>query len=198
LGIPDASENLKACGAVRVTERHELAEQASLRVRHTQEFAQQSFTVSLGVVLMPTDDGRDVVFNPFIWQGDAELSRAALRAEDSRAREAVGALIEEVAARPGLPQVHVTSTSPAWVDSAVSQGLVQRTVVETSKKGEQAFLFTPHLARDPFGVSSGDPSGHVRLLVGADDLRDDLREPSASRSREIRRGHDCLRRGGRR
>lgn len=114
-----------------------------------------------------TDDGREVVFNPFIWQGDTELSRAALRAEDSRARKEVGALIEEVAAQPGLPQAHVTSTSREWVDFAVSQGLVQRTVVETSRKDEQASLFTPHFGRDPFGTTSGDPSGHVRQLVGS-------------------------------
>jgi hypothetical protein len=90
-----------------------------------------------------------------------------LRIEDSRAQKEVGALMEEVAARPGLPQAHAKSTSREWVDFAVSQGLVQRTVVETSRKEEQAFLFTPHLARDPFGATSGDPSGHLRQLVGS-------------------------------
>ncbi|MBI1379236.1 MAG: hypothetical protein GC157_17420 [Frankiales bacterium] len=53
------------------------------------------------------------------------------------------------------------------MDFAVSQGLIQRTVVATSNGTERRFLFTPHLGRDPFGVPSGDPSGHVRQLVGS-------------------------------
>jgi len=35
----------------------------------------------------------------------------------------VGALIEEVAALPGMPEKHVQSTEKKWVDFAVSQGL---------------------------------------------------------------------------
>jgi hypothetical protein len=119
------------------------------------------------VRIAKTDEGREVVFNPFIWQGDPALLAAALRAEDAGAHREIGALIEEIAARPTLPQDHVTSTEPKWVDFAVSQGLIQRTVVETSTGQNRAFLFSPHLARDPFGVTSGDPSGHVRQLVGS-------------------------------
>ena len=37
------------------------------------------------VRIVPGDDNREVVFNPFIWQGDIELSKAALRVEDARA-----------------------------------------------------------------------------------------------------------------
>ena len=39
--------------------------------------------------------------------------------------------------------------------------------LETSEGREQGFLFTPHLARDPFGTTSGDASGQVRQLVGS-------------------------------
>ncbi len=113
------------------------------------------------------DDGRTVLFNPNIWVGDGDVARAALKAEDARANVEVGALIEEVAEAPGLPEAHVKSTEPRWVDFAVSQGLVQRSVVQTSSGDEQRFLFTPHLGRDAFGVASGDPSGHVRQLVGS-------------------------------
>jgi hypothetical protein len=46
-------------------------------------------------------------------------------------------------------------------------GLLQRSVVQTSGGDEQRFLFSPHLGRDPFGTVAGDPSGHVRQLVGS-------------------------------
>lgn len=114
-----------------------------------------------------SDDGREVVFNPNVWQGEAEMVKAALRTEDAGAQQNVGALIEEVAARPGLPEEHVQSTEQRWVDFAVALGLIQRSVVQTTEDRERAFLFTPHVARDPFGVAVGDPSGHVRQLVGS-------------------------------
>ena len=107
------------------------------------------------------------MFNPNIWTGDPALSKAALRAEDARANKEVGALIEEVAALPGIPEKHVQSTEKKWVDFAVSQGLVERSVVQTSTGGEEGFLFAPHLKRDAFGVASSDPSGHVRQMVGS-------------------------------
>lgn len=113
------------------------------------------------------DDGREVAFNPFIWQGEEEIVAAALRTEDARARQEIGALIEEIADRPGMPQDHVTATEPRWIEFAVAQGLVQRSLVITESGEERAFLFTPHLSRDPFGASAGDPSGHVRQLVGS-------------------------------
>jgi hypothetical protein len=40
-------------------------------------------------------------------------------------------------------------------------------VIQTSEGREQGFLFTPHLARDPFGMTGGDASGQVRQLVGS-------------------------------
>lgn len=110
---------------------------------------------------------RPVVFNPNIWAGDPDLSKAALRAEDARANKEVGALIEEVSAMPGLPEKSVQSTEKKWVDFSVSQGLVERSVIQTSNGGEEGFLFTPHLKRDVFGVGASDPSGHVRQMVGS-------------------------------
>ena len=115
-----------------------------------------------------SDDGRAVVFNPNVWAGgDDELTRAALRAEDAGAQAHVGALLEEVAHSPGIPEAHVTSTEQRWIDFAVSMGLVQRSVVQTSGGDEKRFLFSPHLGRDPFGTEASDPSGHVRQLVGS-------------------------------
>lgn len=115
-----------------------------------------------------SDDGRAVVFNPNVWvAGDAELTNAALRAEDAGARTHVGMLLEEVSRSPGIPEAHVTSTEQRWIDFAVRMGLIQRSVVQTSGGDEQRFLFSPHLGRDPFGTTAGDPSGHVRQLVGS-------------------------------
>ncbi len=115
-----------------------------------------------------SDDGRTVVFNPNVWtSGDDELAKAALRAEDAGARAHVGALLEEVSQSPGIPEAHITSTEKRWIDFAVSMGLIQRSVVQTSNGDEQRFLFSPHLGRDPFGTTSNDPSGHVRQLVGS-------------------------------
>lgn len=113
------------------------------------------------------DDGREVVFNPNVWTQGEAVTKAALRAADARATGEVSALLEEVAASPGLPDSRVTSTERKWIDFAVSQGLVQRSVVQTSEGVEQGFLFTPHLARDPFGGTAGDASGQVRQLVGS-------------------------------
>lgn len=110
---------------------------------------------------------RPVVFNPNIWSNDEEAATAALRAQDARASSEIGALLEEIALSPGIPQKHVKSTSERWIDFAVSQGLVERSVVQTSDGSEEAFLFSPHLKRDAFGKSPSDPSGHVRQLVGS-------------------------------
>ncbi|MET8312400.1 hypothetical protein [Micromonospora sp. NPDC005173] len=113
------------------------------------------------------DDGRDVLYNPNVWtQGDG-IAQAALKAADARATGEVTALLEELASNPGMPEAHVKSTEPKWVAFAVSQGLVQRSVIQTSEGLEQGFLFTPHLGRDPFGSSAGDASGQVRQLVGS-------------------------------
>lgn len=113
------------------------------------------------------DDGRTVCYNPNIWiQGD-QIAQAALRAADARATREITALLEELAANPGIPQAHVTSTEVKWIDFAISQGLVQRSVIQTSEGIEQGFLFTPHLSRDPFGGTVGDASGQVRQLVGS-------------------------------
>jgi len=114
-----------------------------------------------------SEDGREVAFNPNVWVGEAEVVAAALRVEDARVRAEVGALMEEVASRPGLPESHVQSTKKKWIDFAVAQGLIQRSLVVTTEGRQQAFLFSPHLGRDPFGVTRGDPSGHVRQLVGS-------------------------------
>ncbi|GIH51240.1 hypothetical protein SAMN05421833_125111 [Microbispora rosea] len=113
------------------------------------------------------DDGRTAVFNPNIWVGNEKVAAAALKTEDARVRTEVGALLEEVGASPGLPEAHVTSTEQRWVDFAVGVGLIERTVVQTANGAEQRFLFAPHMGRDPFGVAHGDPSGHVRQLVGS-------------------------------
>ncbi|WP_200939166.1 hypothetical protein [Modestobacter sp. Leaf380] len=112
-------------------------------------------------------DGRDVVYNPNVWvQGDS-VAEAALRAADARATAEITGLMQEVAQQPGLPESHVQSTETKWVHFAISQGLVQRSVIQTSDGHEQGFLFTPHLARDPFGGTAGDASGQVRQLVGS-------------------------------
>ena len=105
----------------------------------------------------------------------------------------MGALLEELIAAPGMPEIQVTSTEQKWVDFAVSQGLVQRAVVQTSEDDERRFLFPPHLGRDPFGVQPGDVSGHVRQLVGsmiytATFPRYKLRDPSQFVSALIRDG----------
>lgn len=56
---------------------------------------------------------------------------------------------------------------PKWITFAVAQGLVQRSVIQTSSGEERSFLFTPHLNRGPFGATAGDASGQVRQLVGS-------------------------------
>jgi len=110
---------------------------------------------------------RPVVFNPNIWTNDQQAATAALRAQDARASKEVGALLDEIAALPGIPEQQVTSTEQRWVDFAVSQGLVERSVVQTSDGAEAGFLFSPHLKRNAFGTEATDPSGHVRQLVGS-------------------------------
>jgi hypothetical protein len=114
-----------------------------------------------------TDSEREVVFNPNVWtQGDG-IAQTVLRAADAGATAEIGALLQELAASPGLPEAHVSSVEPKWVKFAITQGLIQRSVIQTSDGSEQGFLFTPHLARDPFGGTAGDASGHVRQLVGS-------------------------------
>ncbi len=157
---------------IRATSRQPLTVTAALEAASADgdEVAEQALRHLVAINLVrriELEVDRPVVFNPNIWTGDPALSKAALRAEDARANKEVGALIDEVAALPGLPEKHVQSTEKKWVDFAVSQGLVERSVVQTSTGGEEGFLFSPHLKRDAFGVASSDPSGHVRQMVGS-------------------------------
>jgi hypothetical protein len=115
-----------------------------------------------------SDDGTGVIYNPNVWSADTDYSATALRAEDGRVRAALTGLIEEVSASAGLPEDKVTSTEPKWVDFAVAQGLILRSVVQTTEGAECAFLFTPHMGRNAFEAPTGaDPSGHVRQLIGS-------------------------------
>jgi hypothetical protein len=162
-----------ALALLRATSLQPLEESAALEA--ASEFGDQAagealrHLISIQLVRQArSDDGRTVVFNPNVWVGgDGELTRATLRAEDAGARAHVGALLEEVMQSPGIPEAHVTSTNQQWIDFAVSMGLVQRSVVQTSGGDEQRFLFSPHLGRDPFGLAADDPSGHVRQMVGS-------------------------------
>lgn len=113
-----------------------------------------------------TDSGR-VLYNPNVWTQGDEIAKAAIRTADAKATSEVRALLEELAEQPGLPEANVKSTEPRWINFAVAQGLIQRSVIQTSEGDEQGFLFTPHLLRDPFGGTAGDASGQVRQLVGS-------------------------------
>lgn len=157
---------------IRATSRQPLAVEAATQV--VSHWGEQVAEEALGHLesinllrRVEREVDRPVVFNPNIWTNDQQVAAAALRAEDARANAEVGALLEEVAALPGIPEKHVKSTEQRWIDFAVSQGLVERSVVQTSDGSEEGFLFSPHLKRDPFGVASSDPSGHVRQLVGS-------------------------------
>jgi hypothetical protein len=161
-----------ALGILRATTRQPLEREAALEA--ASEFGEQAadealrHLTTLNLVRQVTgDDGRVAVFNPNIWVGDAEVTAAALRTEDARVRTEVGALLEEVAASPGIPEAHIKATEQRWIDFAVAQGLVQRSVVQTSDNQEQRFLFSPHLGRNAFGANAADASGHVRQLVGS-------------------------------
>lgn len=161
-----------ALDLMRATTRQPLTVTAAIGVAsaHGEQAAEEALRHLVAIDLVrriELEVDRPVVFNPNIWTGGPALAKAALRAEDARANKEVGALIEEVAASPGIPEKHVKSTEKKWIDFAVSQGLVERSVVQTSTGGEEGFLFAPHLKRDAFGVASSDPSGHVRQMVGS-------------------------------
>ncbi|BBX94143.1 hypothetical protein H5U98_22790 [Mycolicibacterium boenickei] len=124
--------------------------------------------IAVGLVRrVRTEDGRDVVYNPNVWAQGDQIAQAALAAADARSTVELRGLLEELAENPGLPEAHVTSTEPKWINFAIAQGLVQRSFIQTSEGIEQGFLFTPHLGRDPFGGTAGDASGQVRQLVGS-------------------------------
>lgn len=113
-------------------------------------------------------DDNVVLFNPNVWAADHDYSAAALRAEDGDVRAALTGLLEEVSASAGLPELRVTSCEKKWVDYAVAQGLLQRSIVTTTDGVERAFLFAPHMGKAAFEAPTGvDPSGHVRQLIGS-------------------------------
>ena len=152
------SEALQTAATAEGVQGHDEAAEAAVRhLTHT------------GLVRrVNSEDGREVLYNPNVWtQSEQAVAEAALRAADARATNEVRDLLEEVALNPGLPESHVKATEQRWVDFAVSQNLVQRSVIQTSEGSEKGFLFTPHLRRDPFGGTAGDASGHVRQLVGS-------------------------------
>jgi hypothetical protein len=166
-----AALSLLRATLVQPLERTAAAEAAMASGTVTDEDASEALAVlvNVGLVREVTDEGsgRVVVFNPNIWVGDELVTSAALKTEDAKVRTEVGALIEEIAMQQGMPQALVQSTAPRWIDFAVAQGLVQRSVVQTNDGTEQSFLFTPHLSRDPFTGATRDASGHVRQLVGS-------------------------------
>lgn len=156
---------------IRVTSRQPLPVDSAVEAVNQDE---EATTTALGhleavnlVRRIEHEVDRPVVFNPNIWTNDQQAASAALRAQDARASTEVGALLEEIAVSPGIPEKHVTSTEQRWIDFAVSQGLVERSIVQTSDGSEEGFLFSPHLKRDAFGTAPTDPSGHVRQLVGS-------------------------------
>jgi hypothetical protein len=115
-----------------------------------------------------SDDGDIILFNPNVWAADREYAEAALRAEDGRVRDALSGLMEEVAATAGLPEAEVQSCEPIWINYAVSQGLLLRSLVATGRGQERSFLFAPHMGRSAFHEPTGsDPTGHVRQLIGS-------------------------------
>jgi hypothetical protein len=186
--MPDAVQ-LAALEILRATSHQPLERDAAIEAasRHGEEAAVEALRHLSAINLVRgvrADDGRTAVFNPNIWVGDSEVTQAALRTEDARVRKEVGALLEEVIIYPGIPESSVTSTEQKWIDFAVSQGLIERSVVSTSEGDEKRFLFSPHLYRDPFGGPRRDTSGHVRQLVGsmiyaATFARYKLRNPAA-------------------
>lgn len=157
---------------IRATSRQPLPVDAAIQA--AEEWGEEAATSALGhleavnlVRRIEHEVDRPVVFNPNIWTNDQQAATAALRAQDARASSEVGDLLEEIAVSPGIPEKHVTSTEQRWIDFAVSQGLVERSIVQTSDGTEEGFLFSPHLKRDAFGADLTDPSGHVRQLVGS-------------------------------
>jgi hypothetical protein len=113
-------------------------------------------------------DGTKVYFNPNVWAADQDYTDAALRAEDGVVRDALTGLLEEVSQSAGLPESDVTSAEDKWVNYAVAQGLLLRSLVKTQYGVEQAFLFSPHMGRSAFEQPTGvDPTGHVRQLLGS-------------------------------
>ncbi|MEU0315120.1 hypothetical protein [Nocardioides sp. NPDC006273] len=183
---------------LRATSLQPLTEEAAKQAGsvHGDEAASQAIEHLAAVGLLRRIDrevDRPVLFNPNIWTNDEQVVTAALRADDARASAEVGALLEEVSGLPGIPEKHVTSTEKKWIDFAVSQGLVDRSIVQTSDGVEEGFLFSPHLKNDPFGAGRNDPSGHVRQLVGsmiyaATFATWKLHNPSAFLSKLIRDG----------
>lgn len=161
-----------ALDILRATTRQPLETEAALQsaAAYGDEAAETALRHLINIRLvsqMTAADGRSAVFNPNIWTDDAAVTEAALRTEDARLRQEIGALIEEIQRAPGIPEAHVTSTEMKWIDFAVSQGLVQRSVVGTDDGTEQRFLFTPHLVKDAFGTKLHDVSGNIRQLVGS-------------------------------
>ena len=144
--------------------------------------------------IVTTEDGSVVVFNPNIWASDVDYSKAALQAEDSKLRQKLEGLIEEVSSSAGLPQESVKSAEPRWIDFAISQGLIQRCIVVTSHNKKVALLFTPHMGKDAFSQSQmNDPSGHVKLTIGSmvyarDFAQFRLYSPAAFLNKLIREG----------
>ncbi|MET8044860.1 hypothetical protein ABZU25_28840 [Micromonospora sp. NPDC005215] len=173
LDIVMATEVQRAALTIlRATSVQPLEREAALQAASSQsdEAAEEALRHLISINLVrhvASEDGRVAVFNPNIFAGDEKIALAALKTEDARVRTEVGALLEEVSAAPGIPEPHVTSTEQRWIDFAVSIGLVERSVVQTNNGDEKRFLFSPHLGRDPFGIAAGDPSGHVRQLVGS-------------------------------
>jgi hypothetical protein len=118
--------------------------------------------------LQRSADGEEVLFNPNVWAVDKDHSHAAIQAENGAVRAALSGLLEEVAATAGLPEDEVTSADRKWIDFAVSQGLLLRSLVTTALGQERSFLFSPHMGRSAFDAPTGaDPSGHVRQLIGS-------------------------------
>jgi hypothetical protein len=115
-----------------------------------------------------SDDGVVVLFNPNVWVADREYITAALLAEDGKVKAALSGLLEEVTRSAGMPEEYVESCDKKWIDFAVSQGLVLRSLVRTASGQEKSFLFTPHMGKSAFADAvSADPSGHVRQLIGS-------------------------------
>lgn len=188
IAILDATTRMPLTKAVAIEKGTEIANEESANV------AIDLLKTFHLLRIVATEDRSVVVFNPNIWASDVDYSKAALQAEDSKLRQKLEGLIEEVNSSAGLPQESVKSAEPKWINFAISQGLIQRCIVVTSHNKQVALLFTPHMGKDAFSQSQmNDPSGHVKLTIGSmvyarDFARFRLYSPAAFLNKLIREG----------
>lgn len=108
----------------------------------------------------------DVIYNAYVW-GSGQIKIAAfLRSLPSAERDSLLGICEDAANKPGLALPLLTSGTPQMIASARKVGLLQASIVKSSRSNvSQTYVFSPLLAEEDDELFTTEALHQRKLFV---------------------------------